>query len=128
MKFKLTYLALLLALPTLGGCLAAAVGVATIVVAEEHIDNSTHIIVPRTVDLTWATAKSTMSQMSTEPLEVDDSLRALVAEYDNSQVVIEVKRRSLQSAELIVSARKYGFHNADIVELVVARIERNLGL
>ncbi len=128
MKLKFTYLALLLALPTLAGCLAAAVGVATIVVAEEHIDNATHIIVPRTVEMSWATAKSTLSEMSTEPLEVDDSLRALIADYDNSQVVVEVKRRSMQSAELIVSARKYGFHNSDIVNVVVSRIEKNLGL
>lgn len=119
-------LALLLALVT-PGC-AALLGIgAGVVISQDMMDNNTYVAqLKEDVNVAWTVAKSSLSQQSDKPIEVDEDLRVATATIDDALVTVSVEAYDMNLTRMLVSAKKYGVSNGEIAEMVFNRILNNL--
>lgn len=130
MKIRTAGLLALTALaPTLSGCWAVAVGASSALITSEFADTSMVFLVEgHSAREVWSSARTTLSQMASEPITLDEDLRAARGRYDGNVVTIAVSTHAIDVVELRVQARKLGFVNGEITKLVGDRIVRDLGL
>ena len=119
-------LAFVLALFT-PGCVALLGLGAGVVISQDMLDNSTFVAqLKDEVNLTWAEAKSSLSQQASQPIDVDEDLRAATGIVDDAKVTISVEAYDMNRTRLIVSAKKFGVANGKIAEMVFNRILKQL--
>ena len=110
----------------LSGCLAVAAGAVGIVVSQEFIDNAHVSYFKQDSAQVWATVKSTLSHMSTEPVDTDEDLKAAKARIDNAIVMVQVETYDVGETRVRVAAKKLMVYSGEIAEEVLRKIRRNL--
>ena len=122
------FLAVLLTLPTLPGCLAAAVGAgAGLIASQELMDNNAYVSrLNKDVRKVWPVVKTFMSDASLELIEVDEEVRLAKAKIDGASVTVSVEAYDLDKTIMRVSARKYGLNDGELARLIMERIHRRL--
>lgn len=98
-----------LGLPLLSGCFAVAAGAAAgLVVSNEVMENSAYVSrVRRDVHEVWPIVKTTLSDASTELIEVDEQLRVASGLVTGSKVTIAVAAYDLGQTTVRVAAERY---------------------
>lgn len=120
MKRLLTCLALCSALT---GCWVVAVGGATALVTSEFADNAKVAYIDnQNVDIVWASAKLSLSEMASDPITVRDDLRAARANVDDALITMQVETHSVSQVKLSVAARKLGIYTGEIADIVLHRL------
>lgn len=118
---------LLLVAAGLSGCAAVAVGAAGVLVAQEVLPNNTYVA-QVSVDSrkAWASAKSTLSHMSIDPIQTDEELKEATARYDDATVKVQVETFDVGKSTIRVHARKFGVTSGEIAEVTLSKILRDL--
>ena len=122
-------LAVLILAPLFQGCVAAGVGLVAggVLLGQEVLDQSTYVArLDVDVNTTWSTTKTTLSHMSTKPIDTDEQLRSATADIDSGSVVASVETYDLNRSVLKVSAKKYGVVNGALAKSVYDRILNDL--
>lgn len=117
---------LILSTPLLGGCVAAAIGVGAALTVQEFTDNATLAFLEDDPDMVWQVTRDTLESRSLDPLEVDEEARALRANIDGAVVTAQVRRFDVGQTRLAITAKKWGFYDADEANTVITLIKRNL--
>ncbi|MFT5733371.1 MAG: hypothetical protein ACJA2W_002893 [Planctomycetota bacterium] len=127
-------LAALFAAPLLGmgmaasltGCAPIAVVGTAILVNDDFVDNAQTVIVPYEVDLVWAKARSTLSHMTSDLIDVDNDLRAMKTFVDGAEVVVQVETYDVGQTLIRVAARRYLVYSNEVAVNVRNRIDLDL--
>jgi hypothetical protein len=118
--------ALLLLAPLFHGCFAAgvaAVGAGAVLISQDVIDSTTYTArLDVEINRTWTTTKTTLSHMSTKPIDTDEELRSAKAEIDGGTVTVSVETYDLNRSVLKVSAKKYGVAHGELAKTVYDKI------
>jgi hypothetical protein len=125
-------LASLLALPLISGCAAVAVGaIGSLMISNEVTAN--HIVEARLnadVSKVWPTVRTTLSDKSLQPIELDDNIRQAKAKIDSAWVTVTCEAYDLDKTVMKVRAAKYAGTINDpemarlIQEAIMLRLER----
>jgi hypothetical protein len=118
-------LALAILAPLFSSCVAAAVGAVAggVIISQEVLDQSTYVSsLNIDVNRTWTTTKTTLSHMSTKPIDTDEQLRSAKADIDSGTVTVSVETYDLNRSILRVSAKKYGVVNGQLARTVNDKI------
>ncbi len=119
-------LAALLSVPFLSGCAVVAGGVAGGLVANETMDSSVFVgQLTNNADITWATAKVALSNMSLKPIAYDNEGRR-AAEIDDAKVTVEVFTYDMNRSEIRVSAKRWYGSDGKIAKMVFDKIVADL--
>jgi hypothetical protein len=122
-------LALLSLAPLFQSCVAAGVGLVAggVLLSQDVIDSTTYTArLDVEVNRTWATAKTTLSHMSTKPIDTDEQLRSAKADIDGGTVTVSVETYDLNRSTIKVSAKKYGVANGELAKSVYDKILNEL--
>jgi hypothetical protein len=117
---------LLCGLPFLGGCALAAVGVGAAFVTQEFSDNATLAFLHEEPDTVWEQVKQTLGRRSLDKIDADDEQRALRANIGGATVTVQVRRFDATQTRLAVSAKKWGFYDADEANTIITLIKKDL--
>jgi hypothetical protein len=122
---KFVFLLLLLA-PTLPGCAVAAIAaVSGAVVVSSVSKNATTSIIERRTSIVWASVKSTLAEMSDQPVAtLEDEMQA-TATIDNHTVVVTVKAFDLEKSQVFIDATEFGLPSSAMAQEVMGRISRD---
>lgn len=112
--------------PLLGGCVAAAVGAGTALVTQEFTQNATLAFLEEQPDVVWSQAKATVERLTLDPMDVDEERRALRANIDGATVTVHARAFDAEQTRLAVTAKKWGFYDAEEANTVITRIKRDL--
>jgi outer membrane murein-binding lipoprotein Lpp len=123
---RLLATALVLGAPLLGGCVAAAIGVGAALTAQEFMDNATLAFLEEDTDEVWKAAREALERASLDPLDVDEEARGVRANIDGATVTVHVRRFDTSQTRLAVTARKWGFYDADEASRIITLIKREL--
>lgn len=118
-------LTLLFLAPLFHGCVAAGVGLVAggVLLSQDVIDSTTYTArLDVDVNRTWATAKTTLSHMSTKPIDTDEQLRSAKADVDGGTVTVSVETYDLNRSTIKVSGKKYGVANGELAKSVYDKI------
>ena len=118
------------ALPVLltgSSCAPVAVVGTTIVLNEEFTEKSRSKIVADDVELVWASAKSSMSHMTDDLLDVDGDLKAIRTFVDGAEVTVRVQTFDVGQTMISVYARRYLVFSDEVAGNVLHSIVRDLG-
>lgn len=107
-------------------CAPMAVVGAAIIVNDEFAQNAQTVIVPFDVDTVWAKAKSTLSHMTSDLLDVDNDLRAVKTYVDSAEVIVQVETYDVGQTRIRVAAKRYLIYSDDVATNVRDRIDRDL--
>jgi hypothetical protein len=124
-----TILALLFLAPLFHGCVAAGVGLVAggVLLSQDVIDSTTYTArLDVDVNRTWTTAKTTLSHMSTKPIDTDEQLRTAKADIDGGMVSVGVETYDLNRSTIRVSAKKFGVSNGELAKSVYEKILNEL--
>ncbi|QDV07588.1 hypothetical protein Poly30_31140 [Planctomycetes bacterium Poly30] len=110
----------------LGGCAPMAVVGTAILVNDEFVDNAQTVIVPHDVDVVWTGAKSTLSHMTSDLLDVDNDLRAIKTYVDGAEVIVQVETYDVGQTRIRVAAKRYLVYSDEVAINVRNRIDRDL--
>lgn len=115
--------------PLVSGCAAAVFGVgAGVVISQEVLDSLTHVAqLEEDPARVWVVAKSTLSHMASDPLHVDEDLRALSGTVDGQTVVISVETYDQNRTMLRVGARSFGIPHNETAERVLNTVIQAVG-
>ncbi len=119
-----------LVLPCAGlvsSCATAAVAGTAILVNEEFVDNSQSVIVPYDVEYVWAAAKSTLSHMTSDLLDVDPDLRTIQTYIDGAQVTVQIQTFDVGQTRIRVAAKRYLVYSDEVAVSVRDGMVRDLG-
>ncbi len=122
-------LTLLCLAPLLHGCVVAGAGLVAggVLISQEVLDQATYVArLDVDVNRTWATTKTTLSHMSTKPIDTDEQLRSAKADVDGGVATVSVETYDLNRSVLKVSAKKYGVTNGALAQSVYDRILNEL--
>lgn len=119
-------LAALCALPLLGGCVAAAIGAGAVWTTNEFTENATLAFLEEEPEVVWRVARESVQRRSLDPIEVREGELALRANVDGATVTVQVRRYDATQTRLAVSAKKWGFYDADEANTIITLIKRNL--
>ncbi|MFN0008721.1 MAG: hypothetical protein ACKVXR_12535 [Planctomycetota bacterium] len=109
--------------PLFSGCVAAAAGVAGILISQDVLDNNIYVAtIDRGADDVWTSTKIALNKASLKPIDVEDDVRQAVATIDDAKVTVNVETYDLNRSTLRVSARKYGVNNGEIAKMVYDKI------
>ena len=111
---------------TFAGCAPVAVVGTAILVNDEFVDNAQTVIVPYKVDRVWAGAKSTLSHMTSDLLDVDNDLRAVKTYVDGAEVIVQVETYDVGQTRIRVAAKRYLVYSDEVAANVRNRIDRDL--
>ncbi len=103
----------------------AVVGTA-ILVNDEFVDNAQTVIVPHDVDYVWKSARSTLSHMTSDLLDVDNDLRAIKTFVDGAEVIVQVETFDVGQTRIRVAAKRYLVYSDEVAVNVRNRIDRDL--
>ncbi|MDA1265265.1 MAG: hypothetical protein O2816_09335 [Planctomycetota bacterium] len=117
---------LLLPLPLFGSCVVAAAGVAGALVTNEFTSNASLAFLEEDLDHVWNTAKETMQRRSLDAVQIDEQTRALRANVDGATVTVQVARYDGTQIRLAVSAKKWGFYDADQANTIITLIKKEI--
>jgi hypothetical protein len=119
-------LTLLLALAP--ACAPLVIGGGAILVSQSAIEDATYVVQVKVgVELSWASAKTTLSHLSLKPIDTDDEARKAVAEIDNSKVTVTVEAYDLEQSMITVSAMtNYGIRDAATASMVKDKLLTDL--
>ena len=123
---RLVTTALLLGAPLLGGCVAAAIGVGAALTAQELMDNATLAFLEEEPDVVWKATREALERASLDPLEIDEDARGVRANIDGARVTAHVRRFDEKQTRLAVTAKKWGFYDADEASRIITLIKRQL--
>jgi hypothetical protein len=108
------------------GCIVAAVGTG-VVVGEVMFEDNTYIgHINSEAGRTWAQVKTTLSKRSTQPVDVDETRRKIVADVDGVSVTASVETYDVNVSVLKVSAKKYGFADNEMAKMMFDRITEDI--
>ena len=113
------------ALLGLGACAPLAVVGTAILVNDEFVDNAQTVIVPYEVDYVWKSARSTLSHMTSDLLDVDNDLRAIKTYVDGTEVIVQVETFDVGQTRIRVAAKRL-VYNDEVALNVRNRIDRDL--
>jgi hypothetical protein len=122
-------LMLLFLAPVLPSCLVAGAGLVAggVLISQEVLDQSTYVArLDVDVNRTWATTKTTLSHLSTKPIDTDEQLRSAKADVDGGIATVSVETYDLNRSVLKVSAKKYGVTNGGLAQTVYDKILNEL--
>lgn len=120
-------LAALLSVPFLSGCAVVAGAAAGGVIANETMDSSVFVgQLTNNADMTWATAKVSLSNMSLKPIAYDNEGRSATAEIDDAKVKVEVFTYDMNKSEIRVSAKRWYGSDGKIAKMVFDKIVADL--
>ena len=122
--------AALAALPVLltgSSCAPVAVVGTTIVLNEEFTEKSHSKIVADDVELVWASAKSSMSHMTDDLLDVDEELKTIRTFVDGAEVMLKITNFDVGQTQISVYARRYLVFSDEVAGNVLHSIVRDLG-
>lgn len=124
MRMRNVLISALILTPLCSGCLAAALGLgAGLIISQEVLDNSTYVVrLNEDVDRVWSMTKLTLSDTSTELIEVQDEMRTAKANVDGAKVTASVEAYDIDVTLLKVSATKFGVSNGELAELMTRKI------
>ena len=115
-----------LALAVSAGCAAAAIVGTSVIITEEFQDNALTATIEEDVDVVWASAKSSLANMTTALIHWDDDHRAARTRIDNAVVVVEVRNWDVDETQLRVAAKKVLVYNHELAQIVQRRIVKDL--
>jgi hypothetical protein len=121
--------AALVAAPAVGllpSCAGAAVVGTAIVVNDEFVDNAQSVIVHAEVDRVFATARSTLSHMTSDLLDVDPDLRTIKTFVDGAEVLVQVETYDVGQTRVRVAAKRYLVYSDEVATNVRDGIVRDL--
>ncbi len=107
-------------------CVVAAVGTGVMAGQVLFEDNTYigHINVE--TGRTWAQTKTTLSHRSSQPVDVDEAHRKIVADIDSVTVTASVETYDVNVSVLRVSAKKYGFADNEMAKMMFDRITEDI--
>ena len=111
----------------MSSCATAAVAGTAVVINDEFVDNSQSVLVPYQVDYVWAAAKSTLSHMTTDLLDVDTDLRTIKTYIDGALVIVQVETYDVNQTRIRVAAKRYLVYSDEVAASVRDGIVRDLG-
>jgi hypothetical protein len=118
-------LALLLSLAP--ACAPLVIGGGAVLVSQSAIEDSTYVVqVKASVELAWASTKTTLSHLSLKPIDTEDEARKAIAEIDSSKVTVTVEAYDLDQSVIKVSAMKYGIRDGATAAMVKDKILADL--
>lgn len=120
----------LLALPVLAlgvSCAPAAVVGTAIIVNDEFAEKSQSVVVGFDADYVWAAAKSSLSHMTDDLLDIDPELRTIKTYVDGAEVLVRVQTFDVGQTRISVAARRYLVFSDEVAINVRDGIERDLG-
>ena len=94
----------------------------------EFTNNATLAFLEEEPDTVWRVAKESLERRSLDRVEIDEEARALRANIDGATVTVQVRRYDATQTRLAVSAKKWGFYDADEANTIITLIKRNLDL
>jgi hypothetical protein len=107
-------------------CVVAAVGTG-VVAGQVLFEDNTYIgHINVEAGRTWAQAKTTLSKRSTQPVDVDEAHRKIVADIDTVTVTATVETYDVNESVLRVSAKKYGFADNEMAKMMFDRITEDI--
>lgn len=119
-------LLLVLAASVSSACVVAAVGTG-VVAGQVLFEDNTYIgHINADAGHTWTQAKSTLSKRSTQPVDVDEMHRKIVADVDGTTVTASVETYDVNVSVLRVSAKKYGFADNEMAKMMFDRITEDI--
>jgi hypothetical protein len=111
---------------SLSSCVVAAVGTG-VVVGEVAFEDNTFIgHLNSESGRAWSQTKTTLSKRSTQPIDVDEARRKVVADIDGVQVTASVETYDMNVSVLRVSAKKFGFPDNDTARMMFDRISEDI--
>lgn len=121
-------LAIPLTLLPLGvSCAPAAVVGTAIIVNDEFADKAQSVVVNYPVEYVWASAKSSLSHMTDDLLDVDPDLRTIKTYVDGAEVLVQIQTFDVGQTRIRVAARRYLVFSDEVAVNVRDGIERDLG-
>lgn len=107
-------------------CAPVAVVGTAILVNDEFVENAQTVIVPYEVTEVWSSAKSTLSHMTSDLLDVDNDLRAVKTYVDGAEVIVQVETYDVGQTRIRVAAKRYLVYSDEVATNVRNRIDRDL--
>jgi hypothetical protein len=118
-------LALLLSLAP--ACAPLVIGGGAVLASQGVIEDSTYVVQVKTsVEVAWASTKTTLSHLSLKPIDTEDEARKALAEIDSSKVTVTVEAYDLDQSVIKVSAMKYGIRDGSTAAMVKDKILADL--
>jgi hypothetical protein len=119
-------LASIVLVPVAASCAAVALGAGVVVGQQVLPDNAYVGQLTTDASRTWAQAKTTLSHMSTKPIDTNNDLRRAIADVDGASVTVVVETYDLNRSQIRVSATKFGFAASETARVVFERITQDL--
>lgn len=120
-------LASLLLVPAVSSCVAVAAVGAGVLVGQQVLPNDEYIGQLTTdANRTWAQTKTTLSHMSTKPIDANNEIRRAIADVDGAKCTVVVETYDLNRSQIRVSATKFGFSSSETARVVFERITQDL--
>ena len=110
----------------LPACAPVAVAGTAIVVNEEFVDMAQTTTVPYDVEYVWASAKSSLSHMTSDLLDIDSDLRTIQTYVDGAQVLVQVETYDVGQTRIRVAAKRYLVYSDEVASSVRDGIVRDL--
>ncbi len=107
------------------GCAVLIPVGAGVAIATSTDDTGYTVQVKSSVELTWASSKTTLSHLSLKPIDTDDEARKATAE-NNSKVTVTVEAYDLDQSVIKVSATKFALHDSATASMVKDKILADL--
>ncbi len=117
----------LLAPLLVSSCAPAAVMGTAIVVNDEYVDNAVSAIVPYDAEHVWAMARSSVSHMTTDLLDIDPDLRTIKTYVDGAAVLVQIETFDVGETRIRVAAKRYLVFSDEVAGNVRDGIVRDLG-
>lgn len=120
-------LAALLSIPLASSCVAVAAVGAGVLIGQQVLPDNVYVGQLSTdASRTWAQVKTTLSHMSTKPIDANNELRRAIADVDGSKVTVVAETYDLNRSQIRVSATKFGFSSSETARVVFERITQDL--
>lgn len=113
-----------LLIPLAASCVAVAAGAAAgYVISSEVMPGEVHTVtVADDVDVVWSSAKSALTSISTEPLDVTEMPRIAKGVVDGCDVTLEVQAFDIDRTVINVQAEKYKTTRGATAQRVIDRV------
>lgn len=109
-----------------GGCVTAAAAGIGVVLTQDFVERANSVYLEEDADVVWQASKDTLANLSRDPIETDDELRAASAVWGGATVALHVEALDLADTKLSVGASKFGLYDNDVAQDVIRRIRRRL--
>jgi len=120
-------LAAFLLVPLASSCAAVAAVGAGVLVGQQVLPDNVYVGQLSTdANRTWAQTKTTLSHMSTKPIDANNELRRAIADVDGAKCTVVVETYDLNRSQIRVSATKFGFAASESARVVFERITADL--